>query len=79
MGDFSDPRDFTERDVKEMLYDDYFLDGVAPFKALASIYDDIACNRLDYKMQVWGFSKHELLRIVREIGVEQLNLLVSRS
>ena len=79
MGDFSDPREFTEREVREILYDDYFLDGIAPFKALESIYNDIASNRLDYKIQAWGFSKHEILRIVREIGVEQLNLLVSRS
>ena len=79
MGDFSDPRDFTEKDVKEILYDDYFLEGIPPFKALMSIYDDINHGRLEYKMQAWNFSKSEVLRIVREIGVEQLDILVSRS
>jgi hypothetical protein len=79
MGDFSDPRDFTESDIKEILYDDYFSKGIPPFKALMQIYEDMNARRFDYKLQSWQFTYDELRRIVREIGIEQLNILASRA
>jgi hypothetical protein len=79
MGDFSDPRDFTESEIKEILYDDYFLEGIPPFKALMQIYDDMNARRFDYKLQAWQFTYDELRRIVREIGIEQLNILAARA
>ncbi len=79
MGDFSDPRDFTESEIKEILYDDYFLEGIPPFKALMQIYEDMNARRFDYKLQAWQFTYDELRRIVREIGIEQLNILAARA
>lgn len=79
MGDFSDPRDFTESDIKEILYDDYFSEGLPPFKALMKLYEDINARRFDYKLQAWQFTYDDLRKIAKEIGIEQLSILAARS
>lgn len=78
MGDFSDPRDFTERDVHEILYDDYLCAGLPPFKGLEKLFDDLNSGRLNYKMRIWQMTDSEIRRIAHDLGKEQLNLLVER-
>ena len=77
MGDFSDPRDFTERDVKEILEDDYII-GNPPFKGLQRLFDDINRRRFDYKLQAWKMSYADLKRIASRIAVEQLEILKNK-
>lgn len=78
MGDFSDPREFTEREVREILYDDYMCDGLPPFKALMNLFRDISERRFDYKLQAWGFDYEDLTLIAKDLAREQLNLLKAK-
>jgi len=79
MGDFSDPRDFTEKDIKEILLDEYLPYGAPPIKGVSKLFDDLHNGRLNYKIKVWQTDYLTVQDIIGQIAKEEIVKLAERA